>query len=769
MRKIIPALLGGVLLLVALFCPEGLLAQEQRTGSLSGVLIDAVTREPLIGANIQFAGEFSRGTSTDASGRYRIDNIPSGIYTIRFSYLGYEPFFAADVVIRSNRTTQLDIGLQPSRIEGDQVTVRAGYFQSDGINPVSTVRFSPEEMRRSPGAGQELSRILSVIPGVSSAGEISQDLMVRGGSPVENGFIIDNIPMPGVAHFERQGGLSSGPIGILNTELVSGIDFYTGGFNARYGDRMSAIGDITYREGSRNGLRGDLFMSLAGFGGTAEGGLAGGNGSWLIAARRSYLDLIANAINAGGAPRYGDIQSKLVFDLSPSTKLTLLNIYGTSLFDSNREDALDDGVLMLFTADFRQITSGANLRTLWRSSGFTQTSLSYSMKRENSISTRTSDESVLADVDVVNRYINLRSVSAYRFSDALTMEFGGEYYYEFGDYDYFLDADTNRVGQVSSPIRVSTELTGGRGSVFTTLSMNPWWFLTLSAGVRADYNTYNENVDVAPRISSSLRLSRRLSLNASWGHFYQAPPRFLLSQNDDNRRLGNTRAIHSIAGLEYLLTDDTRLTLEVFQKQYDRAPQLPPLNDFGDPRYVLDRPDGLYRNLNSTGEARARGIELLIQKKLAVNFYGLVSATWFRTRYRDFSGNWQNRDFDNRVLFSIIGGYRPNNRWEFSARWSFLGGRPYTPFNLELSEQFNLGIIDMARFNSERLPDFHSLYLRMDRRYFLERRNVIFFAEIWNSYNRKNVYEYYWNQTDRRIDSLTAFTLIPVGGVKLEF
>ena len=744
-------------------------SQDIRTGGVTGQLVDAITMEPLIGANVIIEGSAGKGTATDSDGRYRLDQIDAGIYSLRFSYLGYESYIATDVVIRSNRTTQLDVSLYPTRLEVDEITVMSGYFQRDGINTVSSVRFSPEELRRSPGAGQELSRILSAIPGVSSAGEISQDLMVRGGSPVENGFIIDNIPMPGVAHFERQGGLSSGPIGILNTDLISNIDFFTGGFNARYGDRMSAMGDITYREGNRNGFRGDLFLSLAGFGGTAEGGLGGGRGSWLLAARRSYLDMIAEAINAGGAPRYGDIQSKVVYDLTPSTRLTLLNIYGNSTFESSRENAVDEGVSMLYFADFYQNTTGINLRTLWKSAGFTQTSVSYSFKQENSLSTRSGDESVLADVDVLNRYINVRSVSVFRFSDAFDVEFGGEIYYESGDYNYFIDADTNRAGQVSAPRLIQTELSGTRSSLFTTISIKPSGMFTLALGIRGDHSSFNESVDVAPRLSASLRLSRRLAFNASYGHFFQAPPRYLLSQNRDNEKLKNIRAIHAIAGLEFMLTGDTRLTLEVFDKQYDRAPLLPADNDFGDPRFVLDRADEFYRNLNSNGEAWSRGVELLIQKKLAVNIYGLVSATYFRSRYLDFTGNWQNRDFDNRILFSVIGGYRPNNRWEFSARWSYLGGRPYTPFNTVLSEEFNLGIIDMSRFNRSRLPDFHSLYLRMDRRYFLERRNVILFVEIWNSYNRENVYDYYWNQAERRRDSLTAFTLIPVGGVKVEF
>ena len=96
-----------------------------------------------------------------------------------------------------------------------------------------SIIFRNDEIRRAPGAAQELSRILNSLPSVASVGENRQDLMVRGGGPTENGFIVDNIHLPNISHFGMEDGRSNGPIGMINTELIDNIEFYSNGFPAK--------------------------------------------------------------------------------------------------------------------------------------------------------------------------------------------------------------------------------------------------------------------------------------------------------------------------------------------------------------------------------------------------------------------------------------------------------------------------------------------------------------------------------------------------------
>jgi hypothetical protein len=181
---------------------------------------------------------------------------------------------------------------------------------------------------------------------------------------------------------------------------------------------------------------------------------------------------------------------------------------------------------------------------------------------------------------------------------------------------------------------------------------------------------------------------------------------------------------------------------------------------------------GFYLNhekLIDTGKARAYGIEGMIQKKLARDFYGLIGASYFRTRYCDSRNAWRDRVFDNRYIFSIEGGYKPNEIWEFSMRWIYAGGVPYTPFDIEQSTQLNRAVLDEDHINESRNPDYHSLNLRIDRRFHFSHSNLILYASVWNAYNRRNTASRFWNQVENRPDTINQWGILPIIGVEFEF
>lgn len=756
------------LILLSLLLSSSFAFAETKTGSLTGTIKDAETQETLIGVNVLLEGT-DKGAATDIDGVFSIENVTAGVYVIEVRYIGYQTRRIPDVVIGSNRVVQLDVELTMAAIESDEVVVMGSFFSSGRDAQVSATSFNPEELRRSPGAAQEFSRVLVNLPSVAARGETSQDIMVRGGSPIENGFYIDNIMVPSVQHFRQQGGNSNGPLGIVNGDLIADLEFFSGGFSARYGDRMSSISDIRYREGTRDRSRGDVGLNMAGFTGSFEGGIGTERrGSWMISARRSYLDLIADAINAGGAPSYQDAQAKLVYDLNDRNKLTFLGIYGGSLFSQSITDALEYGDNQAVRAENEQGTAGFNLQTLW-ANGYTNTSLSYSRRLTNNRAVDVDGGSDPFNIDLNEQWINLRSVSYLVLGDRHRLEFGADASAEIGNFNYFYGADFTATGGFQDDFNVDLGLNGFIGGVFASYKVQPFRRLTTSIGFRGDWNSYNEDFNLAPRLNLSYQLTNRMALNAAYGWFYQALPRYLMSQNEAFEQLPTTRAVHITAGIDYMLTEDTKLTLEVFDKQYSDVPQLAAGSMLNDPSYVLDNAGMVYDNLNSGGESWARGVEVLVQKKLATNLYGMISGSYFRTRYQDFRGIWRNRDFDNQYLVSVIGGYRPSSKWEFSARWTYQGGRPFTPLDPVASAQANDERFNMNQFQSDRMPAFHSMYLRGDRRFFYDRTNLIVFVEIWNAYNNDNIDSYYWNRTDQKIDRLDQFSLLPVGGVRFEF
>jgi hypothetical protein len=145
-----------------------------------------------------------------------------------------------------------------------------------------------------------------------------------------------------------------------------------------------------------------------------------------------------------------------------------------------------------------------------------------------------------------------------------------------------------------------------------------------------------------------------------------------------------------------------------------------------------------------------------------------MSASLFRCRYKDYLGQWRDRIYDNQYLFSAIGGYKPNNKWELSMRWNFAGGVPYTPFDLAQSAAFNKGIINQSRINAERYPNYHSLNFRVDRRFHFQHSSIVTYLSLWNVYNRRNVAVYFWNEVENRLDTLYQWSFLPVFGLEYE-
>jgi hypothetical protein len=174
-------------------------------------------------------------------------------------------------------------------------------------------------------------------------------------------------------------------------------------------------------------------------------------------------------------------------------------------------------------------------------------------------------------------------------------------------------------------------------------------------------------------------------------------------------------------------------------------------------------------HLRDDGKARSYGVEMTLQKKLRSGLYGLVSGAWFRSQYEDLKGVWRNRSFDNQVVLSAEGGYKPNEKWEYSLRWVFAGGAPYTPLDLEASQEINRSVYDQLRVNDVRYPSYHSLNLRVDRRFNFTNSNLIVYLSVWNAYNRSNVASYFWNEHEKKQDELLQWSLLPIFGCEFEF
>lgn len=743
-----------------------------QSGVIKGTVVDRDTRERLAGANVIIVNAL-KGAASDKDGNYIITNIKPGFYTLLFSFIGYDSLYKTDIIVKPNKSINIDAQLKSAALSSEAIKVTAGYFSEKQTNQVSSINFSSEEIRRSPGSAGDVSRIVMTLPSIAKVNDQSNSLVVRGGSPVENGFYVDNIEIPNINHFPTQGS-SGGPIGILNVDYIKDVNFYSGGFSAVYGNRLSSVMDITFREGNRDRFEGQLDLNFAGFGGAFEGPLLSGKGSWMLSIRRSYLDFIIKAVDLGTsiAPVYGDLQSKIVFDIDPQNKITFLTITGDDHSESTKKVAEENDMTAFGRQDYIEATTGINWRKIWKKSGYSNTSFSWTIQKYDNTSYETGSGYLLRTNHSNEQNYRLRNVNHIKFNNWVQLDFGFEGRFYKNDYNSFYAAYTDILGQTTDDLKVVKNINTSKMAGFFSMEFNPLDNVSATMGLRSSYFGYNNGFHVVPRASLSYKITKNLALNAFYGVYYQELPFVLLTQLHSGAGIKTPRAAHAIIGVSKEVFRDTRLLIEAYQKEYNNFPF-----DTAQPKLFLI--DELYYNqfenfldhplLEFNGQAQSRGVELTLQKKMAKDFYGLVAASYSKSRYRDVAGHWRDRVYDNRLMFSVEGGYKPDNLWEFSLRWIYAGGAPYTPFNQIASKALNRAVLDENKINAARYPDYHSLNVRFDRRFYFSSSNMVFYLSVWNAYDRKNVATYFWNQVENKKDVIYQWRMLPIFGVQYEF
>ncbi|PID58411.1 MAG: hypothetical protein CR986_07850 [Ignavibacteriae bacterium] len=757
------------IILIIFLISSSVYSQNKPIGKLEGKVLDASNMNPLMGANI-FIRSLSKGTSSNENGEYQINELTVGTYKVEISYLGYDKVTKTDVIIRSDRTTYLNIHLNPNSVKIKDVIVESGYFSEVEEKPVSTINFSSEEIRRAPGSAGDVSRILFGLPSLAKVNDSQNSLIVRGGTPIENSFYIDNIEIPNINHYPVEGS-SDGPIGILNVDFIEDVNFFTGGFSSIYGNRMSSIMEISYREGSKEKFQSQLNLSMQGAGGAIEGPISE-KANYMLSGNIAYLDLIIDEIAMGGAiPRYGDAQLKIVYDINQNNKITLLDIFALDKLNFSYETALKVDFANSY-GDINQMSNviGINWQNIWCKKGFSNTSLSQTYYEYFADFYGIEFKTLEMDSKSIGKDLKLRNVNHYSINKKHSLEFGFESKYNFSNYNLFLNSTKNSLGNLVPKIRVDKNLRTFQFGIFAEHSFRLNDNLKITYGGRLDYSEYNGNLNISPRMSLSYKFNNGYTVTGSAGIFTQDIPENILVQNKSFKELKTPKANHFILGVSKMITESTKLTVESYIKLYENFPLSPLLPK----AFILDEAiaSRFYKNyeiLNDNGQATSKGVEIVLQKKLAENFYGMISGSYSRLEYKDFNGDWHDRIFDNQINFNIDGGYIFNDEWEFKVRWIYAGGVPYTPFNLEKSKELNMAVLDYSRVNSKRLPDYHSLNLRIDKRFYFSNSSLIVYLSMWNAYNRKNIAQYQWDKKNKKVVVQEQWKVIPIFGLEYKF
>ena len=653
-----------ILTIIFLLILTSEIISQSKSGIISGEARDAITKQPLPGANIIIEGT-NIGSACDENGYYVIKNVIPGKYNLKASMIGYEASAYTDVTINPNRNHSINFELHSSTLEMEEVKVTADYFTKPDENPVSFRTISPEEIRRSPGSAEDIFRVMQSLPGVATAGARSAQLIVRGGSPDENLTLLDGIEVYNPIHFARTGE-SMGIISIVNPALLQKIDFLTGGFPVRYGDKMSSVFDMSLREGNKEIFNTDANLNIAGFGVMLDGPLIE-NSNMVFSLRRGFFDLITSTMNRPAAPSYYDAVGKITYDLNNKNRISLVGFYYLDQIErtgSTKEENVSWNRYDYLTRNDYGAALGVNWRSLISEKAYSLVTASYTSNGWNTLQGTESEPSLMGE-DIREDESSLKSELNYQLSSNINLKLGGQFKVINSRNESWSPEDTLRTGTIIPANIISYQPDATiKTALFLQSSFRIIEPLIITTGIRYDYFALTTENNFSPRISLSHNFTDKTTFNLAWGKYYQSPASYQIAPDERNLSLKSSYATHYIAGIEQRLGYDTKASIEIYHKELSNLIVDPDSSDL----------------LINTGNGYAQGIEFSLQKKFTDGFVGSASYSYSISKRRDYeSTSLYNFEYDRPHIINLIFGLEIGAGWQIGAKFQYASGNPYTP------------------------------------------------------------------------------------------
>jgi hypothetical protein len=745
--------------LIILFCFFAFTVNAQNTGKIMGTVKDLNTQEWITGATVTVKGAQPYYQMTDENGRFSV-TLPVGTYSLSISFVGYETLNQYNLVVGSGNDLILNFEMSEARNTLTEVVVKNDLSRSaratDMITPLSTQRLSTEEIKANPGGNFDVSRVIQALPGVAGGFTSNRnDIIVRGGAPNENVYYLDGIEIPVLNHFQTQGA-SGGATGMLNVSFIEDVQLSSSAFDARYDNALASTFIIKQRNGNPEKLSGNIRLSGSEFATTLEGPLSDKT-TFIVSARKSYLQFLFQLLDLPIRPSYWDFQYKINHQIDKKTSLNFIGLGAIDKFRlaTPKNSSPENEYIMRANPAIDQwnYTVGASLKRLINN-GYYTLALSRNMfwngadRFENNVPTE------------ANRTLKLRSFEAEnklrmdvnKFKDGWKWSYGAMAQwvkYDVNLYNKINNGSTDSTGAVVQPpisVDFSNTIDFLKYGAFGQVSR--YFFnqkLLVSGGLRTDMNTFtvsggNPLKTLSPRISLSYALSPTVDVTASVGKYYKLPAYTVLGYQDRNQMAVNknmnyTGSIHYTAGVQFMPKEALRFTVEGFYKDYNNYPVslqtgLSLANQGADFTAVGNEP------MASVGRGRVYGAEVFMQQKLVNKVFYVFSGTLFKSEFSGLDGVLRRSSWDYGFIAASTIGYKPGKNWEFGVKYRIAGGQPYTPFNLEASHRDyitnGVGTLDYSRVNQERLPFFNQLDFRIDKKFYYKNTTLGLFMDIQN-------------------------------------
>jgi len=737
------------ILFLLIFIPAALFAQR---ATLKGKIVDAVSNEPLPFVNVIVSGT-NTGTSTDLNGNFTLTGLTPGFIRIEASFVGYKQTISPEIEVTVANANSIEIKMEEQKEQIEEVVVKASPFRKTEESPVSLRTIGIGEIEKSPGANRDISKVIQSFPGVQSTPAFRNDIIIRGGGPSESRFYLDGVEVPFINHFATQGA-SGGPVGIINADFIREVNYYSGAFPANRGNALSGVLEFNQVDGNPDKTNLQFTLGASEIAGTADGPI-GEKTTYVVSARRSYLSFLFGILELPFLPTFNDLQFKVRTRIDAKNEITFIGLGAIDKNELNLEieepDESQQYILSQLPENKQWSYSVGGVYKHFEKHSFQTLVVSRSHFNNSAVKYLENDDSFEAnkildysseEMENKIRFENTSRFGDVKFNVGANVDFAG----------YKNSTATQRLinGQIVN-IDYNTDLNLIKYGIFGQVSKN--FFserLTLSLGLRTDANNYSKSMSnmlkqFSPRLSASYALTPEWSLNFNTGRYFQLPSYTTLGYKENDVLVNKENELkyisvdHLIGGFEYRPSSTVLFSLEGFWKGYKNYPfsvkdSISLANKGADFGVVGDE------EVLSISEGRAFGAEFQTRisgKKGNLN----LSYTLVRSEFDDASGNYLPSSWDSKHLLALTGTRELKNNWRVGGRWRFVGGLPYTPWDLEKSayvDVWNLTggpSLDYSKLNSLRFSAFHQLDLRVDKAFYLNKITAKFYIDIQNLYN----------------------------------
>ncbi len=756
----------SILFLAFLALPHLITAQKTVNGSIRGNVYDKETAQPVSFATIRVEGA-NLGTISDVNGFFSIPNVPVGNYQVSVTLTGYDSY-SMDVVVKKGEIAYQNISITESGQNLGEIVINGRKQQAKTEVQVSKISVTPKQIKSLPSAGgqSDIAQYLTVLPGVIFTGDQGGQLYIRGGSPVQNRILLDGMTIYNPFH-------SIGFFSVFETELIRNVDVLTGGFNADYGGRISAIVDVKTREGNRKRLSGQVSAGPFQAKAILEGPIVpikkdnNSSVSFVVAAKKAIINdldskLYPNINDSVGIPfDYRDFYGKLSFLSGNGSKF---NVFGFNYTDGVNYPATQFGWQSGGGGiDFTLVPTNSNTII-----DGTLTFSNYDSQIEEA--DRQPRTSGISGYYGALNFKNLGRDNEVVYGLALT---GFRTEFEFLNFRNITTKQNDNTTEISGYVRWKRKI-------------GP---LVIEPGFRLQYYQSLGDLSPEPRLGLKYNISDKLRFKLAAGLYSQnllssvnerdivnlfvgflsGPEETVYQPNSTiptKDRL--QKAIHSVGGFEIDVTKNFELNIEGYYKKFTQLLSLNRFkNEVTDPNFFVE-----------TGDAYGIDVSIKLEGKRSY-LWGSYS---FGFVTRDDGEQVYPPVFDRRHNLNLVGTYLlgKNKKWELGARWNFGSGFPftltqgfYTNFNFDdgLGTDVNTGnpdglpgIVYASKRNSGRLPYYHRLDLSLKRTFkFSKYSSLEATASATNVYDRPNIFYY-----DRvRAERVNQLPLMP--GLSLAF